>query len=186
MSNLSEVINGANFHYGFNYEFVPDRFNNPHSAVNFFLGYFLIPPGIYLSTYRNYSLIIWTKKQSIDSTNFITFLQNTSKSTLFSAEIYNNSTLFYSCAENNKSFENYMIKNYYSNKFTIINYGKTSSFLILQIKTFDKLNILQEKRTRTNFQGSVLQQGVGCYNRSRNGQSMCHLVEFFKDYKRKI
>jgi hypothetical protein len=69
MSNLSDVIGGANLFGGSNYSFVSDRFCSQNSAIYFNQGYLQVPEGvyfrndftftawIYLKSYRSYSRI---------------------------------------------------------------------------------------------------------------------------------
>jgi hypothetical protein len=69
MSNLSDVVGGANLYGGENYSFVPDRFGSQNSAIYFNQGYLQVPEGVYFSgdftftawiylrTYRRYSRI---------------------------------------------------------------------------------------------------------------------------------
>jgi hypothetical protein len=49
MSNLSDVIGGANLFGGGNYSFVPDRFGTPNSAIYFNKGFLQVPKGVYFS-----------------------------------------------------------------------------------------------------------------------------------------
>jgi len=49
MSNLSDVIGGANLFGGGNYSFVPDRFGTPNSAIYFNSGFLQVPDGVYFS-----------------------------------------------------------------------------------------------------------------------------------------
>jgi len=49
MSNLSDVIGGANLFGGVNYSFVPDRFGSPNSAIYFNKGHLQVPSGVYFS-----------------------------------------------------------------------------------------------------------------------------------------
>jgi hypothetical protein len=43
MSNLSDVIGGANLFGGENYSFVQDRFGTPNSAIYFNKGFLQVP-----------------------------------------------------------------------------------------------------------------------------------------------
>jgi hypothetical protein len=70
MSNMSEIVGGANLFGGLNYSFVPDRFCSAKSAIYINQGYLQVPPGvyftgdftvtawIYLKSYQYYSRII--------------------------------------------------------------------------------------------------------------------------------
>jgi hypothetical protein len=49
MSNLSDVIGGANLFGGSSYSFVPDRFGSPNSAIYFNKGHLQVPSGVYFS-----------------------------------------------------------------------------------------------------------------------------------------
>jgi len=49
MSNLCDVVNGANLFGGSSYSFVPDRFGSPNSAIYFNQGYLQVPEGVYFS-----------------------------------------------------------------------------------------------------------------------------------------
>jgi hypothetical protein len=49
MSNLSDVVGGANLYGGSNYSFIFDRFCSPNSAIYFNKGYLQIPAGVYFS-----------------------------------------------------------------------------------------------------------------------------------------
>jgi hypothetical protein len=49
MSNLSDVVGGADLFGGTSYSFVPDRFCSPNSAIYFNKGYLQVPAGVYFS-----------------------------------------------------------------------------------------------------------------------------------------
>jgi hypothetical protein len=49
MSNLSDVVGGANLFGGSSYSFVPDKFCSSNSAIYFKLGYLQVPAGVYFS-----------------------------------------------------------------------------------------------------------------------------------------
>jgi hypothetical protein len=49
MSNLSDVVGGANLFGGSNYSFVPDRFCSQNSAIYLNKGYLQVPEGVYFS-----------------------------------------------------------------------------------------------------------------------------------------
>lgn len=65
LSNLSDVIGGANLYGGMSYSFVADRFNNSNSAIYFNGGYLQVPPGVYFS--GDFSLIAWINLKSYQS-----------------------------------------------------------------------------------------------------------------------
>ena len=70
MSNLSDLVGGADLFNGSKYSYTYDRFNNSNSAIDFNRGYLQVPPGnyfsgdftftawIYLYSYEKYSRII--------------------------------------------------------------------------------------------------------------------------------
>jgi hypothetical protein len=49
MSNLTDLISGANLFRGSNYSFTSDRFNSPNSAIYLNQGYLQVPEGVYFS-----------------------------------------------------------------------------------------------------------------------------------------
>jgi len=62
MSNLSDVIGGANLYGGSSYSFVADRFNVSHSAIYFNSGYLQVPSGVYFSD--DFTILVWIKLHS--------------------------------------------------------------------------------------------------------------------------
>jgi hypothetical protein len=57
MSNLSDVVGGANLFGGSNYSFTNDRFCSPNSAIYFNHGYLQVPTGVYFS--GNFTMMAW-------------------------------------------------------------------------------------------------------------------------------
>ena len=62
MSNLSDIIGGADLFNGTNYEFTNDRFSNPGSSILFNNGYLTIPPNVYFN--GDFSITLWVKFKS--------------------------------------------------------------------------------------------------------------------------
>ncbi len=76
MSNLSDVINGADFYGGANYAFTFDRFCSENSAIYLNYGYLKIPIGSYFSA-SDFSLIIWIQLRSYEyNSKIIDFASN--------------------------------------------------------------------------------------------------------------
>jgi hypothetical protein len=69
MSNLSDVIGGANLFGGVNYSFVPDRFCSPNSAIYFNKGYLQVPSGVYFS--GDFTVTAWIYLKSYQSNSRI-------------------------------------------------------------------------------------------------------------------
>jgi hypothetical protein len=69
MSNLSDVVNGANLFGGVNYSFVPDRFCSPNSAIYFNKGYLQVPSGVYFS--GDFTVTAWIYLKSYQSNSRI-------------------------------------------------------------------------------------------------------------------
>jgi hypothetical protein len=65
MSNLSDVVGGANLFGGVNYSFVPDRFCSPNSAIYFNQGYLQVPNGVYFS--GDFTFTAWIYLKSYQS-----------------------------------------------------------------------------------------------------------------------
>jgi hypothetical protein len=61
MSNLSDVVGGANLYGGENYSFVPDRLGSPNSAIYFNSGYLQVPSGNYFSGDFTFTAWIYLK-----------------------------------------------------------------------------------------------------------------------------
>ena len=57
MSDLTDVVGGANLFGGERYSFVEDRFGHPNSAIYFNNGYIKIPEGVYFS--GDFSVTFW-------------------------------------------------------------------------------------------------------------------------------
>jgi hypothetical protein len=57
MSNLSDVVGGANLFGGSSYSFTYDRFCSPNSAIYFNRGYLQVPTGVYFS--GNFTVTAW-------------------------------------------------------------------------------------------------------------------------------
>jgi len=66
MSNLSDVVGGANMYNGINYNFDYDRFCKAYSAIRFSSGYLQVPPGIYFSGDFTITAWIYLLPQEID------------------------------------------------------------------------------------------------------------------------
>lgn len=72
MSNLSDVVNGANLFNGSNYTFVADRFCSPKSAIYFKKGFLQVPPGVYF--FRDFTFTAWANINSfVDGSRIIEF-----------------------------------------------------------------------------------------------------------------
>ena len=65
MSNLSDVVGGANLFGGLNYSFVSDRFGSPNSAIYFNKGYLQVPEGVYFS--GDFTFTAWIFLKSYQS-----------------------------------------------------------------------------------------------------------------------
>ncbi len=65
MSNLSDVVGGANLFGGSSYSFVSDRFNSSNSAIFFNQGYLQVPTGVYFSGDFTFTAWIYFKFLSI-------------------------------------------------------------------------------------------------------------------------
>jgi hypothetical protein len=61
MSNLSDVVGGANLFAGSSYSFTNDRFCSANSAIYFNKGYLQVPSGVYFSGYFTMSAWIYLK-----------------------------------------------------------------------------------------------------------------------------
>jgi len=61
MSNLSDVVGGANLFNGLKYSFVPDRCNSLNSAVYLNKGYLQVPPGVYFKGDFTFTAWIYLK-----------------------------------------------------------------------------------------------------------------------------
>jgi len=57
MSDLKDVVGGANLYGGSSYSFTYDRICSPNSAIYFNNGYLQVPPGVYFS--GNFTFIAW-------------------------------------------------------------------------------------------------------------------------------
>ena len=69
MSNLSDVIGGANLFGGVNYSFVPDRFCSPNSAIYFNKGHLQVPSGVYVS--GDFTVTAWIYLKSYQQSSRI-------------------------------------------------------------------------------------------------------------------
>jgi hypothetical protein len=65
MSNLSDLVGGANLFGGGNYSFVSDRFGSPNSAIYFNKGYLQVPEGVYFS--GDFTVTAWIFLKSYQS-----------------------------------------------------------------------------------------------------------------------
>jgi len=65
MSNLSDVVGGANLFGGSSYSFVSDRFNSSNSAIFFNQGYLQVPTGVYFS--GDFTFTAWIYLKSYQS-----------------------------------------------------------------------------------------------------------------------
>jgi hypothetical protein len=63
MSNLNDVISGANFYNGVSFSFVADRFNIPNSAISLDNGYLQVPAGVYFN--GDFTFIAWVYFRTI-------------------------------------------------------------------------------------------------------------------------
>jgi hypothetical protein len=61
MSNLSDVVGGANLFGGGNYSFVSDRFGSPNSAIYFNQGFLQVREGVYFSGDFTFTAWIYLK-----------------------------------------------------------------------------------------------------------------------------
>jgi len=57
MSNLSDVVGGADFYNGSRYSFTSDRFCIPNEAIYLSRGYLQVPPGVYF--WGDFTLTFW-------------------------------------------------------------------------------------------------------------------------------
>jgi hypothetical protein len=62
MSNLTDIVSGANLYNGKNYSFKADRFGNPKSAIYFQNGYLQAPSGVYFR--GDFTFTAWINIQS--------------------------------------------------------------------------------------------------------------------------
>jgi hypothetical protein len=65
MSNLSDVVGGANLYGGSNYSFTFDRFCSANSAIYFNKGYLQVPEGVYFS--GDFTVTAWIYLKSYQS-----------------------------------------------------------------------------------------------------------------------
>jgi hypothetical protein len=65
MSNLSDVVGGANLYGGSNYSFASDRFGSPNSAIYFNKGYLQVPEGVYFK--GDFTFTAWIYLKSYQS-----------------------------------------------------------------------------------------------------------------------
>jgi hypothetical protein len=65
MSNLSDVVGGANLFAGSSYSFTNDRFCSPNSAIYFNRGYLQVPTGVYFS--GDFTFTAWIYLKSYQS-----------------------------------------------------------------------------------------------------------------------
>ena len=65
MSNLTDLISGANLFGGSSYSFVSDRFGSPNSAIYFNKGYLQVPAGVYFS--GDFTVTAWIYLKSYQS-----------------------------------------------------------------------------------------------------------------------
>jgi hypothetical protein len=65
MSNLSDVVGGANLFGGSSYSFTYDRFCSPNSAIYFNQGYLQVPKGVYFS--GDFTVTTWINLKSYHS-----------------------------------------------------------------------------------------------------------------------
>ena len=70
MSNLSDVVSGANLFGGSSYSFVPDRFCSPNSAIYFNQGYLQVPEGVYFAGDFSFTAWIYLKSYQFNSRIF--------------------------------------------------------------------------------------------------------------------
>ncbi len=57
MSNLTDIVGGANMSGGSNYSFTYDRFCNAYSAIYFNVGFLQVPSGVYFS--GDFTITTW-------------------------------------------------------------------------------------------------------------------------------
>lgn len=65
MSHLNDVVGNAHLFGGSNYSFVPDRFENPNSAIYFNNGYLQLEHGTYIS--GDFTVTLWLYLKSYSS-----------------------------------------------------------------------------------------------------------------------
>jgi hypothetical protein len=70
MSNLSDVVGGANLFGGLSYSFVPDRLCSAKSAIYFNRGYLQVPEGVYFSGDFTFTAWIYLKSYQFNSRIF--------------------------------------------------------------------------------------------------------------------
>ncbi len=72
MSDLNDVVGGANLYGGSSYSFTYNRFCSPNSAIYFNNGYLQVPPGLYFT--GDFSVVIWIYVLSfVSNTRIIDF-----------------------------------------------------------------------------------------------------------------
>ena len=93
MSNLTDVIGGANLYGGNIYEYSNDRFCNPNQAIYFKYGYLQIPPGVYFS--GDFTLSVWILMKSYQYYAAICDFANGKENDNILLEMYNTSSDLY-------------------------------------------------------------------------------------------
>lgn len=71
MSNLTDVVGGANMYGGISYEYTYDRFCNAYSAIYFNVGYLQVPSGVYFS--GDFTITAWMYLLSNSASRMIDF-----------------------------------------------------------------------------------------------------------------
>jgi hypothetical protein len=93
MSNMSDIVGGANLYGGLNYSFVPDRFCSANSAIYFNQGYLQVPPGYYFT--GDFTVTAWIYLKSYQYySRIIDFGNGQSSSNVISGMFGNSSNLF--------------------------------------------------------------------------------------------
>ena len=92
MSNLTDVVGGANMYGGSSYSFTYDRFCNAYSAIYFNVGYLQAPAGVYFS--GNFTITVWAYLLSYQSLSRIIDFGNAIES------YSDNMVLYMSCSGN--------------------------------------------------------------------------------------
>jgi len=65
MSNLSDVVGGANLYNGYSYSYTYDRLCSANSAIYFNKGYLQVPSGVYF--YGDFNVTAWIYLKSYQS-----------------------------------------------------------------------------------------------------------------------
>jgi hypothetical protein len=104
MSNLSDVVGGANLFGGSSYSFVPDRFCSPNSAIYFNKGYLQVPNGVYFS--GDFTVTAWIYLKSYQSWSRIFDFGNGKQSDNIYLSMIGTTSNMEACIYNGSSYAN--------------------------------------------------------------------------------